>query len=134
MKKITLVMALFCAFLTQAQTEDEAFKTQTIEFIKLTGSSSLFEDAIGQIGAMVSAENKEAFKKEALGTLDGLYQELADVYMKEFTKEEVQELVKFYKTDLGKKLASKQAALTQQGMVIGQSWGMKVQGIAQKYN
>ncbi len=132
MKKFTLVLALLCFVSIKAQ--DEAFKLETIEFIKITGSGSMFEDAINQIGGMVSQENKEAYKKEALGTLDGLYQELAEIYMKEFTKEEIQELVKFYKTDLGKKLASKQSALTQKGMMIGQSWGMKVQGIAQKYN
>ncbi|WP_345190974.1 hypothetical protein [Algibacter agarivorans] len=35
---------------------------------------------------------------------------------------------------MGKKLANKQFGLTQKAMVFGQSWGMEVQGIAQKYN
>ncbi|MGC6431137.1 MAG: DUF2059 domain-containing protein [Jejuia sp.] len=134
MKKIAIVIALFLAVSLQAQTVDATFKSEAIEFIKITGSGSMFEGAIDQIGAMVSQENKEAYKKEAMGTLDALYGELADIYMKEFTREEIQELLKFYRTDLGKKLASKQGSLTQQGMVIGQSWGMKVQGIAQKFN
>lgn len=59
---------------------------------------------------------------------------MAELYIAEFTREEIQELVKFYKSDIGKKLAEKQLSLTQKGMMMGQSWGMKVQGIAQKYN
>ncbi|WP_042504092.1 DUF2059 domain-containing protein [Algibacter lectus] len=59
---------------------------------------------------------------------------MADLYMGEFTQPEIQELVKFYNTDLGKKLASKQLNLAQRGMAMGQSWGIEVQGIAAKYN
>ena len=51
---------------------------------------------------MVPEANKAAFKKEANGTLDKLYEQLADIYMEEFTQDEIQELVAFYKTDLGK--------------------------------
>lgn len=134
MKNVFLVLALLLAISTQAQSEDNTFKSETIEFIKLTGSAKMFEDAIDQIGAMVSQENKQVYKKEALGTLDDLYAQLATIYMEEFSKDEILELVKFYKTDLGKKLATKQGTLSQKGMSLGQTWGLKVQGIAQKYN
>lgn len=133
MKKLILATVLVFTVSTYAQ-NDADFKTQTLEFIKLTGATKAFDDAIDQIGAMVSQDNKEAYKKEAAATLDELYSDMADLYMVEFTKEEIQELVKFYKSDIGKKLASKQSALAQKGMMMGQSWGMKVQGIAQKYN
>ena len=53
--------------------------------------------------------------------------------MKEFSEEEIKTLNTFYESDLGKKLASKQTVLTQQGMVIGQSWAMKLQELAKKY-
>lgn len=53
--------------------------------------------------------------------------------MKEFTRDEIKALVKFYNTDLGKKLAVKQLGLTQKAMAFGQSWSMEVQAIAQKY-
>ena len=133
MKNLLLAIVFLTTFSISAQ-ENDTFKTETIEFIKLTGSAKAFEDAIDQIGFNVSAENKEAYKKEAEGTLEELYGELANLYMQEFTRDEIQQLVKFYNTDLGKKLAGKQVALAQKGMMMGQSWGMKVQGIAQKYN
>jgi hypothetical protein len=133
MKKLLLVL-LFVGAVCQAQQSPE-FKKETIEFIKLTGSAAAFDDAIAQISAMmVSDANKEAYLKEANATLDGLYDKLADLYMTEFTQEEVKELVAFYNTDLGKKLSEKQLSLTQKAMMLGQSWGMELQTIAQKYN
>ena len=134
MKKILLAcLFIFTALQIQAQ-DNSTFKKETIEFIKLTGAGSAFENAIAQIGTMVSDENKEAYTKEANGTLDGLYEKMADLYMAEFTEGEIKELVAFFNTDLGKKLAEKQLGLTQKAMMFGQSWGMEVQAIAQKYN
>jgi uncharacterized protein len=121
------------AIATNAQDTSD-FKNETIEFIKLTGAGAAFENAIAQIGAGVSQENMEAYTNEANGTLDGLYAKMAELYMTEFTQEEIKELVAFYNTDLGKKLAEKQLGLTQKAMMFGQSWGMEVSAIAQKYN
>lgn len=121
------------AFATKAQ-DNSDFKNETVEFLKLTGAGAAFENAIVQIGAGVSLENKEAYTNEANGTLVGLYDKMAELYMTEFTQDEIKELVAFYNTDLGKKLADKQLGLTQKAMMFGQSWGMEVSAIAQKYN
>ncbi|WP_372754736.1 DUF2059 domain-containing protein [Mariniflexile sp.] len=134
MKKILLVCVFMMALSVNAQEESTQFKSQTIEFIKLTGAGAAFDGAIAQIGYGVPDEKKEAYTKEALATLDGLYAKIADLYMEEFTQSEISELVSFYHTDLGKKLAEKQLGLTQKAMTFGQSWGMEVSQIAQKYN
>lgn len=133
MKKILLTGLLFVALFTQAQ-NDTGFKNETIKFIKLTGAGTAFDNAIAQIGSMVSDANKEAYTKEANSTLEGLYNKMAELYMAEFTQDEIKELVAFYNTNLGKKLAEKQLGLTQKAMAYGQTWGMEVQEIAQKYN
>ncbi|RED48917.1 DUF2059 domain-containing protein [Seonamhaeicola aphaedonensis] len=132
MKKTILVFALIFTLFLQAQ-DSEDFKIETIEFIKLTGSGAAFENAIDQLGMMVSETNKEAYLKEAEATLGGIYNKIAELYMEEFTKEEIKELTAFYNTDLGKKLAEKQLGLAQKSMMAGQTWGMEVQAIAQKY-
>jgi len=132
MKKIILLGAFVFALTVQAQ-DNTAFKTETIEFIKLTGATTSIEAAIDQIGAMVSEENKVAYKKEANATLPGLYGKMAELYMAEFTATEIKELVAFYKSPLGKKMASKQSSLMQQSMMYGQTWGMELQGIARKH-
>jgi hypothetical protein len=133
MKKILLLCLFIFAVATQAQ-ENAEFKAETIEFLKLTGAGKAFENAIDQIGYNVPEAKKEAYNKEAAGTLVGLYDKIADLYMTEFTQSEVKELVVFYHTELGKKLADKQLGLTQKAMGFGQSWGMEVSQIAQKHN
>lgn len=133
MKRILLVCMLMLTITVKAQDHTE-FKNVTVEFIKLTGAGAAFENAIAQIGYGVTEANKEIYTKEAKGTLDALYAKMAELYMAEFTQDEIKELIAFYNTDLGKKLAEKQLNLTQKAMMFGQSWGMEVQGIAQKYN
>lgn len=135
MKKVLLVCLFTLALAAKSNAQDTSgFKSETIEFIKITGAASAFENAIAQLGMTVSEENKAAYTKEANGTLVGLYDKMAELYMSEFTQSEIQELIAFYQTDLGKKLADKQLKLTQRGMAFGQSWGIEVQGIAAKYN
>lgn len=133
MKNIALILFLFVAGLTQAQEASE-FKKETIEFIKLTGSGAAFDSAISQIGTMVPEAKRDAYQKEAHATLDGLYDKLAELYMTEFTQSEIKELVAFYNTELGKKLSEKQLSLTEKGILLGQSWGMELQAIMQRYN
>ncbi|AUP79363.1 DUF2059 domain-containing protein [Flavivirga eckloniae] len=134
MKKILFVCMLILTVTVKAQDSNTEFKNVTVEFIKLTGAGAAFDSAIDLIGNSVSEANKEAYLKEAKGTLEGLYAKMAELYMAEFTLNEIKELVAFYNTDLGKKLAEKQLDLTQKAMSYGQTWGMKIQGIAQKYN
>ncbi|MBT8323925.1 MAG: DUF2059 domain-containing protein [Winogradskyella sp.] len=133
MKKILLICLITLSTQLFAQDQD-SFKTDAVEFIKLTGSASAFQSAIEQIGAMVPEDKKEAYLIEAEATLEGLYEDIAELYMREFTHDEIKELIQFYNTDLGKKLATKQLSLSQQGMMLGQTWGMEVQQIAQKHS
>ncbi len=132
MKKIILLGALIFAFSLQAQ-DKVAFKNDAIKLMKSTGAGSTFDNAIAQIGAGVAKDKKEKYTAEANGTLKDLYSKMADLYTAEFTHDEVKELLKFYDSDLGKKMASKQLLITQKSMMLGQSWGRELQGIAQKY-
>jgi hypothetical protein len=134
MKKIILLGAFILAFSAQAQ-ENVAFKNDAVALIKATGADASFDGAITQIGTAVGVaqDKNEQYIAEANGTLKGLYSKMADLYTAEFTHDEVKELLKFYDSDLGKKMASKQMLISQKGMMMGQKWGMEVQGIAQKY-
>ncbi|WP_158651302.1 DUF2059 domain-containing protein [Pseudotamlana carrageenivorans] len=132
MKNFLLASLLLVVSFVQAQTNDD-FKNEAIEFIKLTGATSAFDAAIEQLGATVPAEKKEAYTKEAEGTLKTLYDQMADLYMSEFTQKEIKDLIAFYQTPLGKKLSSKQLQMTQKAMMLGQNWAMGVRDVANKY-
>ena len=127
------VLLFFIGFSLQAQ-DNETFKSDTVEFLKLTGTGTVFENLIAQMGAGVRQDNKAAYLAEANGTLEGLYGQMADLYMAEFTQDEVKQLIAFYESPLGKKIASKQMELMQQAMPMGQQWSMKLQEIVQKHS
>ncbi|MEQ8313028.1 MAG: DUF2059 domain-containing protein [Gammaproteobacteria bacterium] len=48
------------------------------------------------------------------------------IYAKYFTLEEVQELLAFYRTPIGRKTVEVMPVLTQESMQVGQSWGMAI--------
>ena len=91
-------------FSTQAQD----YKSETIAFIKKTGSTALFDQAISQVGMMVPEDKKDAYTIEATGTLEDLYTQLADLYMKEFSEEEIKTLNAFYESDFMSLIWSKE--------------------------
>ena len=61
-------------------------------------------------------------------TLD-LLDEMAPVYQKHLTLEDLKAITEFYKTPAGKKLAEKTPLITQESMKVGEKWG---QGVAEK--
>ena len=132
MRKIFLLAFIIFSFSLSAQ-ENSGDKSEAVKLIELT-SKSIFADLINQLGAGVPEANKEAFTTEANSTLTNLMNELAEVYMQEFTNEEIKEIIAFYETPTGKKSAEKAMPIMQKTMSIGQSWGMEIQQIAQKYS
>lgn len=121
------------AFATYAQ-GDSAYKNDALEYIRVTSLNARFDTAIDQIGKDVSDTKKKEFQTEAGRTLDNLYSDMADLFMGEFTHSELKELIAFYRTDLGKKLASKQTVISQKAMLLGVSWGHEIEMIAKKYS
>ncbi len=132
MKKLILVafVALF-SFTVNAQDKDQFTKdTEKLMVILIKPS---FKPVIAQFSGMVPDDKKEAFKKDVEATMPQLYSDMAKIYMDEFTHDEIKELLKFYATPVGKKMAEKSGDMSQKGMMIGQSWGMKIQGLLGKY-
>jgi hypothetical protein len=53
-------------------------------------------------------------------SFDAMKAELVELYAKEFSEDELRELIKFYESPIGQKLADKQSLLTARGAMIGQ--------------
>ncbi|PKP14603.1 MAG: hypothetical protein CVU07_14035, partial [Bacteroidetes bacterium HGW-Bacteroidetes-23] len=62
-----------------------------------------------------------------------LMSKMADMYMSEFTHDEIKALLKFYESPVGKKLTDKTEVLYNKGQTVGQEWGMGLQTMMMKY-
>lgn len=163
MKNLLVVLAIFCAsFSVKAQVEpippppspqsiivpdedeidedtlftemdeDSLFKHDAERLMALI-SKSAFKPYIDQFALMVAEENQEAFRRDINDTFPELFSEMATIYMETFTHDEIRELILFYRTPVGKKMADNSASLGQKGIAAGQAWGVKVQEIIGKY-
>lgn len=75
------------------------------------------------IDAEVWDEFEKEFKKYSM---DDLFEMLVPVYQKYLTREELEEIIAFYETPVGRKFAENTPALTQETMQVGQKWGMQI--------
>lgn len=120
------------ANLGMAQT-NEAFKKDVMKMIEVTGSQSQIKVAKDQILKMIPKEKQAAFLVEFDASLKPVYDKLADVYMQEYTHEDIKAILKFYETPVGKKMTEKAGSIAEKNMVASQEWAMGLQGMMAKY-
>lgn len=133
MKKTILVIAFSFFLFSNVNAQEKSAKDKDAYALVELISKPTFTPIINQFMSLVKADKKEAFLKEVDGTFPELFNGLSKIYSDEFTHEEIKKLIKFYNSELGKKVASKQGLMAQKGMMLGQSWGMKMQDIVAKY-
>ena len=131
-KTLLLVVFVLTSVMTINAQEKDAFTKDTEKLVE-TLSKSAFDPVIDQFKAMVAADKQADFVKEVKGTFPALYADMAKIYMEEFTHDEIKDIMAFYETPTGKKLAAKTGVLSQKGMAAGQTWGMKLQTLLGKY-
>jgi len=132
MKKLLFLITIVCFSINVSAQDAESYKTDTAKLVEII-SADAFQPFIVQILETIPEENKAAFTEELNATFPELYEAMAAIYMEEFTHDEIKELIAFYETPVGKKIASKSGELSQKGMATGQLWGAQVQEIMSKY-
>lgn len=131
MRKLFLtVVLIFTAHLATAQ---DAFKKDVLKYLEVSNQAATFEMITRDIVKNIPAEKQADFKKELDASIKDLMNKMADMYMTEFTHNDIKEVIKFYESPVGKKLASKTEVLYEKGQVVGQEWGMNLQGVIMKY-
>ncbi len=132
MKKLLFVFFLMCiGYQSQAQ-ENGNFEQKATQLIQMT-SGQQFDIMLDPLVKMVPENNREAFKKEMMASLDDIYERLAKVYMENFTEAEIDQILAFYHSPVGEKMVAITPELTRKGMEIGQEWGQQLQPIMMKY-
>jgi hypothetical protein len=132
MKKL-LLAAVFMLVAQIAMAQDATFKPDVVKLLELSGATTQFELSVGQLVKSVPVEKQADFKKDLKESLKGLIDKIADVYMTEFTHDDVKQMIKYYESPIGKKQSSKTAVLFEKGQVAGQEWAMGLQSIMMKY-
>ncbi|TDK45982.1 DUF2059 domain-containing protein [Algoriphagus formosus] len=128
MKKLVFSLALFCLILpniSKAQSNETV--NQLMEVMQISESMSGMVDMMKQnpaFSSSVPADFWDEFKAEI--TSDELIAEVAEVYKKYYTEEEMLQLIEFYSSPIGKKTLEITPQLSGETMQIGQRYGMQV--------
>jgi len=114
---------------------DPATAATVRRLLDLTGAARLAVQSMetllpAQRAAMpqVPAEFWDAFLAHARRDVLQLVDSLVPVYAAHFTKAELDQLVRFYESPIGRRLAEVQPLITQASMQAGQRWGARIGG------
>ena len=111
----------------------DAFKNDVVKFLEVSGASNGFKMVTKDLAANIPEAKKAEFQKELDASIKDLMGKMAEMYMTEFTHDDVKELLKFYESPVGKKLSNKTTVLYSKGQAVGQEWGMGLQTMMMKY-
>lgn len=133
MKKLLFaVLFMLAAQVGMAQASD-AFKADVKKLLEISGSNAQMDAAKKQILAMIPTDKQAEFTKEFEKSLQPIYQAQQDFYLKEFTHDDIKQIVKYYESPIGKKMVEKSKVLNENLTTITQEWTMELQGLLMKY-
>ncbi|KUF42080.1 DUF2059 domain-containing protein [Myroides marinus] len=131
MKKIVLAFAMM--LVCQFSFAQDAFKNDTKKYMNLSGQMKTFELLTGELVSNVEESKRPDFEKELKASMLVLIDKMADMYMTEFTHDDVKKLIQFYESPIGKKLSDKSEVLFEKGQKVGEEWSVGLQGLMMKY-
>jgi hypothetical protein len=138
-----VLLVLSHAAAAQAQTADPDLRSDIQHLLDVTGANQVG----AQLASIVSGQVLDGMKRaqpsvpqraldiakevldqefaRAFSGPDSLNEQMIDVYARHFTRAEIQGLVAFYSTDLGKKAITVLPAIVQESSAIGQRWAQR---------
>ncbi|HLU80558.1 MAG TPA: DUF2059 domain-containing protein [Flavobacteriaceae bacterium] len=132
MKKTVMLIALFVGFIGFSQEKDE-YRQEATKLVKLQTEDQLMA-MLKPIMNSIPKERQEAFLEEVNASLNKLYPSVATIYMESFTHSEINQILEFYESPIGKKMLAKMPSMMNSVMEIGQEWASKeLRPLMQKY-
>jgi len=144
MRIIVSTLALLFLLSTQvsSQAETKSYEEVLKELMIMQGSEETFTAVVQQMVDMFKTQESNAVPEKFWDEMeremkesgiDELTKMLVPVYQKHLTLEDLQAIIAFYNTPVGKKYAEKTPLITQESMQVGQLWGAEIGSrIAQK--
>ncbi len=131
MKKLFFTIAF--VLVSQLGFSQDAFKKDILRYLEISGQVNTFRMLTKDLSSNIPESKRADFQKELDASINDLMSKMADMYMTEFTHEDIKSLLKFYDSEVGKKLASKTEVLYAKGQQVGQDWGQGIQSLMMKY-
>jgi uncharacterized protein len=134
MRLIVLVISLFGLAATNAYSATTASDKSIKELMSLTGAGNLgvqmMQAMLPELKKMVP-QAPESFWVDLMNEVNpnDIEAMILPVYRKYFSEEEIQDVIKFYKSPTGVKLIQTLPQVMQESMAVGQQWG---ESLAQK--
>lgn len=131
----TLALLLLLNCEAYSQSETQTYKEVLKELMTKQGSNETFTTVVKQMidmfktqeGSAVPEKFWDEMEKEMTESgIEELTVMLVPVYKKHLTIEDLQEIIAFYNTPIGRKYAEKTPFITQESMQAGQTWGMEI--------
>jgi hypothetical protein len=131
MKKTIAIFAFM--IVAQIAIAQDASRADVKKLIELTGGDAQIAVAKKKVLEMIPEAKRTEFLKEFDISLIGYLAKIEDFYIKEYTSEDIQKMIVFYETPIGKKMKSKAGLQAESSMAAIQSWSIELQGIMMKY-
>ena len=140
MKTLLSVLVLTLGVLA-ANAQNPDFEKDVLKLMEVNGSAASYDLAFDQMVAQYKmmkpnvpqdfweAARRDVFNKE----IAELNKKLIPLYQKNFTHEEINQLIDFYSSPLGKKLTEGTSKIGKESMPIAQTWGMELGGKLNSY-
>lgn len=130
MKK-QIISILFCAFTLVGFAQNTTKIDKIRKMLELTGSAKLGK----QVAQNMIASFKQSYTSVDQAFWDDFEREIKaedlinlmlPIYDKYYTEEDIDQLIAFYNSPIGKKMTENLPMITQESMVAGQAWGKKI--------
>ncbi len=113
-----------------AAAEEPSMEALAIELMNLSGAEGVAEQTVQVLAAQIRSAYplvKEETWTEVLATLDANEVEasMAAVYTQHFTRKELEELIAFYKSPIGRRLVQLLPTVVQASMAAGAEWNQR---------
>lgn len=123
MKKLVLAVA-FAFVCTAGFAQDKPSKADVMKVIERSGAQGQMNAAKKQILTMIPSDKQAAFLIEFDAIIAKSQDKTAEVYMEEYTNDDIKAMLAFYESPIGKKMAQKSEKIAEKS----QEAMMEIQG------
>lgn len=135
MRNLALIIGFIISVATSnvifGQDTDQIKHKKILQLLELSGSAKIGEQFSTYFINSIKTRQPDIDQKfydEIVNEFNGneIVKLIIPIYEKHYTEEEIDQLILFYQSPIGKKMVEKMPLVIQESMEIGQKWGMEI--------